>query len=36
MGDSLPVFKGAVVQAASILYNREQCLEKEVGHPVDG
>lgn len=30
MGDSFPVFKAAVVQAASILYDREQCLEKAV------
>lgn len=30
MGDVLPVFKAAVVQASSILYNREQCLDKAV------
>ncbi len=30
MGDTFPVFKAAVVQASSILYNREQCLEKAV------
>lgn len=30
MGDKFPAFKAAVVQASSILYDREQCLEKAV------
>lgn len=30
MGDVLPKFKAAVVQASSILYDRDQCLEKAV------
>ena len=30
MGDVFPKFKAAVVQASSILYDREQCLDKAV------